>query len=491
VLAKSEVLSLKMFSSIRLRLLFSYGLLVSVVLCVVTFGVTLFILRNPAIDRQVLARLNRSAEVLLNRQDLPAAAPNRLEEIADRLDESLDARVLFFTQAGELLVDTRRGAAPPLDYLNPETLNRQQGSFRDADGGVWLYSSRSLPDGRYLVLADERPRRIRLLFSDRLFGLLGDELFPPIVRAGLIALLVAVLLAFWLSRWIAAPLQRMADAAVRMAEGERENIPLQGPNEARELASALNDMSARVEASRASQRDFVANVSHELKTPLTSIQGFAQAILDGTANTEDELQQAAEVIYAEAGRMHRMVLELLDLARLDSGIAAFERRPFALDNLLEGVVQKLMPLAGASSVDIQTEIGHLPVIVGDPDRLAQVFTNLIDNAIKHSPAGEKVTVRAQHLGDQVDVFVEDRGPGIAEGDIRRIFERFYQVDKSRRGGSERGTGLGLTIAREIVLAHNGDIQVYNNASQNLGTHGAVFVVKLPLAPTDDAAIKSK
>ena len=149
---------------------------------------------------------------------------------------------------------------------------------------------------------------------------------------------------------------------------------------------------------RKSQRDFVANVSHELKTPLTSVQGFAQAILDGTADTPESHQQAARVIYNEAGSMHRMVLDLLDLARLDAGTLELQCAPVDLPALLNNIAEKFSPQAHAAGVSIQVESAALPAVMGDGDRLAQVFSNLVDNALKHTPAGGTITLRARLAG---------------------------------------------------------------------------------------------
>jgi signal transduction histidine kinase len=151
--------------------------------------------------------------------------------------------------------------------------------------------------------------------------------------------------------------------------------------------------------------------------------------------------------------------------------------------LLHNIAAKFEPQARQLQVNLNVEIGALPGFIGDSDRLAQVFTNLVDNAIQYTPAGEAVTLRASQAGDQVEVSVTDRGPGIPPADLQRIFERFYQVDKARRGGGQRGLGLGLAIAYEIVQAHGGTITAHNNPQQ-----GSTFVVKLPVARPDDSTL---
>jgi two-component system sensor histidine kinase ResE len=236
-------------------------------------------------------------------------------------------------------------------------------------------------------------------------------------------------------------------------------------------------MVARVQASHRSQQDFIANVSHELKTPLTSIQGFAQAILDGTADTPEALRQSADVIYNEAARMHRMALDLLDLARLDAGTAGLMMSPVNMTALLQSMGEKFTPTALRKGVDLNIHLARdLPEVVGDGDRLAQVFTNLVDNALKFTPRGGKISVRAAPDRDELQISVSDTGRGISPETLPYIFERFYQADASRQGGDRHGAGLGLAIVHEIVAAHGGRISV-----RSAPDRGTAFIVHLPLA----------
>jgi two-component system sensor histidine kinase ResE len=279
-----------------------------------------------------------------------------------------------------------------------------------------------------------------------------------------------------MARWISAPLQSMVRASRGVASGEYQPIPLQGPSEVQDLAQALNDMSGKVKTSQQSQRELVANVSHELKTPLTSIQGFAQAILDGTANTPDALRQAATIISTESTRMYRLVLDLLTLARLEAGTADLHREPVDLEAVLGGVADQLTPQAHQGQVDLQAAISRLPLYTGDRDRLEQVFTNLVDNAIKYTPPGGWVRLSAHSDGSWITIGVDDTGPGMPPEVSKRIFERFYRADPSRKSGNGQSAGLGLAIAREIIQAQGGTIAVSSTPGQ--GSH---FEVKLPIA----------
>jgi len=299
-------------------------------------------------------------------------------------------------------------------------------------------------------------------------------------------LFISLILAILMTRWVASPLQRIALSARGIAGGEYHPIRPEGPDEVKSLSRTFNEMAEQVQATQQSQRDFIANVSHELKTPLTSIQGFAQAILDGTAQTDDDFNNAAEVIHTEAARMHRLVLDLLDLARLDSGTFEFERSLVNLPTLLESVVTKLTPQAVNGEVVLTLQVDPLPSLIGDGDRLAQVFTNLVENAIKHTPEEGNVRVVAIPNDEMIEISVIDTGEGIPAKDLERIFERFYQVDKSRPGGRRRGAGLGLAIAREIIQAHGGSLKAKSVTGQ-----GSVFVVKLPLARSDDTTLAER
>lgn len=239
----------------------------------------------------------------------------------------------------------------------------------------------------------------------------------------------------------------------------------------------FNDMIDRTQASQRSQREFVANVSHELKTPLTSVQGFAQALLDGTAELQDARLQAAQIIYDEAGRMHRMVLDLLDLARLNSRTADLKIESVSLPALLNAVVGKFQPQSQQAGVSVRVNAAEgTPSVPGDGDRLAQVFTNLVDNALKFTPAGGQVLLSISSKENEVIVEVSDSGRGIPEAVLPHIFDRFYQADPARGGGEKHGAGLGLAIVKEIIQAHGGRINVRSRMGQ-----GSTFEIALPLS----------
>lgn len=439
-------------------------------------GLILYLIRNPLVDRQDFAHLQRVGELLINRIRVQADVPQRVEQAVIRADEMFAVRVLIVRPDLSLLADSRRGKSQPLNPFSLRQLRLQRGYIRDGDGNVWLFVPSQLANGYYLVLSKQRAEGVALLFGQRLRDIWRDELLPPLIQVGVLALLIALILSYGMSRWITASLQRIALAAKRLAKGEFSRIEPEGPQEVKQLARVFNHMTEQVQLSQQSQRDFVANVSHELKTPLTSIQGFSQAILDGTVTNQEEMQNAAAIILSESDRMQRMVSNLLELARIDAGIINLKLQPIVLDSLLNSVINKLKPIADQAKVLIRMDRENVPNIFGDSDRLFQVFTNLVENAIKHSLPGDSVKISSRYTDSMAEIMVSDTGSGISLEEHNRVFERFYQVDKSRKGGGKHGVGLGLSITREIVLAHGGSIHVENNTPQ-----GSIFVVKLPLA----------
>ncbi len=475
-----------MFTSLRSRLLLTYTIVIGVALCVVAAVALVYFARNPAQTVQARQRLKSAADAIEQRaESLKDLSEPGLETAVARLDETFDLRVLLYQRDGELIIDSRQETEPALQLRPTQRLIRLASvitSVDDAEGDEWLHLAQSLSSEYWFVLATPRPN-VSILVALRSRA---DDIARPLQQGGLVALFVSLILAVLMARWVAGPLQRIAQAARSVASGDYRPLKPEGPDEVKSLARTFNEMAEQVHTSQQSQRDFIANVSHELRTPLTSIQGFAQAILDGTAQSPDELSSAADVIYNEAGRMHRLVLDLLDLARLDAGTVEFVRAPVDISAMLESVVAKLTPQATQAEVALTARVDSLPGVIGDGDRLAQVFTNLVDNAIKHTPAGGDVRVVAQLVDGGIEISVIDTGEGIPPEDLGRIFERFYQVDKSRPGGRRRGAGLGLAIANEIILAHGGGLSAKSRPGQ-----GSVFVVKLPLALPDDTTLAER
>jgi two-component system OmpR family sensor kinase len=468
------------------RLLASYTLVIVACLAFVGGAFAILLMRLSLPERQLYQELDALSRLVALRPVLDTllveGPPERLLPALQRVAENQQVRVILMTPDGEVLADTA-GVLAGQNLLGQarvaqRTPERIQGTYR-APGTLrrWLFVGRLVtptasPAGRWFVVARQAPR----LPMAQLFG---QNLLPPLFQAGLLGLALAVLLAWLVSRWVARPVQRTVTAARAVADGDYDQqIEPSGPAEIQELARAFNRMARQVKASQQAQQDFVANVSHDLKTPLTSIQGFSQAIVDGTAAGAEANRRAAEIIHSEAGRMRRMVDDLLLLARIDAGQIHLDWQQVDMGELLASCVARLQPTAMEGEIRLTLELppSGMPPVNGDPDRLMQLFSNLLDNALKHTPDGGQVAVAAKSGSGRVGVSVTDTGPGIPADELPRIFERFYQVDKSRTRSETEGVGLGLAIARELAVAHGGQISV----KSEIGV-GTRFSVTLPVA----------
>jgi len=309
-------------------------------------------------------------------------------------------------------------------------------------------------------------------------GEIMGDLAPRLVFSGLIGVAAALVLGFAFSQSVAAPLRGIARAARSVARGNyRQRVPATGPQEVRDLAANFNRMTEEVQRSQQTLRDFLANISHELKTPLTSIRGFSEAILDGTIDDPEGIERSAKVISDESNRVLRLVQELLDLSRIESGQVSMEQDDVDLHELFDHVSEVFALRAEDAGVALDVTVQGKAVIRGDFDRLEQVMNNLLDNALRYTPKGGMVRVGCRDLQPgTLQVTVSDSGPGIPATELPHLFERFYRGGANQGAGGRKGYGLGLAISREIVRAHGGEIWAASEEG-----HGTTFVFTLPTA----------
>jgi signal transduction histidine kinase len=245
-------------------------------------------------------------------------------------------------------------------------------------------------------------------------------------------------------------------------------------DEVGELARAFNRMAAELAETDRFRRDLVANVSHELRTPITALRAVLENIVDGVSVADED---TLKVMLTQVERLGRLVEQLLDLSKLEAGVIPLEQTQFSLLPLLQKVVEEGRVQGRAMGRTLAFELAVPPDLAmhGDPERVHQVFANLVDNAVRHSPDEGVVTIEGRARDGRVEVAVVDQGPGVPDPDAARVFERFYRADSSR-AMSDGGTGLGLAIARWIVDLHAGDIRVDGNRPQ-----GGRIVVEFPAA----------
>ncbi len=307
-----------------------------------------------------------------------------------------------------------------------------------------------------------------------------DQVNRALLLAGALAGALSILLGLGLSRGLTAPLARLTAATRHIAGGDlSQRVPETGSAEIATLGRAFNQMAADLEKAEELRRNMVADVAHELRTPLSVLQGNLRAILDGVYPLE---QAEIAALYDETRLLSRLVGDLHDLAQAEAGQLHLDLRPTDLAEVVRNTVANLAIAAEAKGVKLTTDLADgLPSVLADPDRLAQIMRNLLSNALRHTPEGGQITVSATYNGGHefngpaVRIVVADTGEGIPPDDLPRVFDRFWRAERSRsreRGGS----GLGLAIARHLVQAHGGEMGVESEMGQ-----GSRFWFTLPLA----------
>jgi signal transduction histidine kinase len=278
-----------------------------------------------------------------------------------------------------------------------------------------------------------------------------------VALAGSLALAMVQVLA----RGMVAPLREMAQASKAMARGDYgRRVTATSNDEVGDLARAFNAMASQLAEVDRMRRDLIANVSHELRTPITALRAALENIMDGVESPEpDKLRTMLE----QVERLGRLVTQLLDLSKLEAGVVPMNHDVFPLRPLLDKAVREA-ELHAPRGVHLVVDADASLQATGDAERIHQVISNLVENAVRHSPADGAVTVTAARENGRVRIEVNDEGPGIPLGEEERIFERFYRAD-SARTRSDGGTGLGLAIARWIVDMHGGEIKVVPGSSR--------------------------
>jgi two-component system, OmpR family, sensor kinase len=328
----------------------------------------------------------------------------------------------------------------------------------DIDGERQIFSARRV--GPAVVLVSRPDSLTTDDFSDYLGGLL---------LAGAIAAALAGLAAALLARRLTAPIARVGDAARSLAEGrDPGRLPPEKTVELAALSDSFNDMSEQLARSREAERAVLLSVSHELRTPLTAIRGYAEGLEDGTVDP----QTAASVVGREADRLGRLVGDLLALVKLEQGVLDIRSERVDLAEVAHEAERRLRPQATASEVAVVVEAGDGPAVAtADADRVVQVVSNLVENAIRVTPAGGRVTVSAT----PGSITVSDTGPGIPAEDLEHAFDRFHLRRRHGRGSPD-GAGLGLAIVRELTEAMGGSVAVESSPGA-----GATFTIRLPAA----------
>ncbi len=481
-----------MLGSLRARLIVSFALVVALAVFLAGAG-ALFLLRDKQ-EESARDRYGRLVEPLNDKIARLSNSGSSIDDIKEFLDDratETDVRIMLINSDELVVFDS---APEPENLLGQYVLsftggevivtaeNGSEYKWVDYNGASQLTlfaataeNAAGFPPG----LAGYEP--VIAIPQDRLTSAWLD-LVPRLALAGLIALTVSFIVSFFISRSISGPLARITQASKQMAQGNYDvHIPIRGEDEVGRLAEAFNQMATQVNTSQRTMKDLLANVSHELKTPLTSIQGFSQAMVDGVVTDPEDVKQYSRTIHEEANRMRVLVDDLLLLSQIDSGQVSMEHAHVDLSEVLERTVERFQWAIRDAEIELHVRIDVVPAVHGDGRRLEQVFSNLLQNAVRHTPRGGAITVNARTLpGGHVSVGIHNTGSVIPQEDLPRVFERFFQVDRARarKGGS---SGLGLSIVTEIVEAHGGTVRAVS--SELAGTE---FIVILPSETASDA-----
>ncbi|KJR98497.1 MAG: hypothetical protein VR68_10500 [Peptococcaceae bacterium BRH_c4a] len=293
----------------------------------------------------------------------------------------------------------------------------------------------------------------------------------------LFGIVAATLLAFVFSRKVSGPILKINNVARAMARGDySQKIPTMSGDELGVLAGSINELSEQIkekiltiEKIDSTRRGFVASISHELRTPLTIMQGYTEALMDGMARDDLQREKYLMNIYEETIRLRRLVDDLLDLRRLETGTISINMDRADLSDIIQSVSDLFSETFSQRGVSISLNIPQARLIArGDPDRLKQVVINMVDNAVRFSPNGGTVDVKGEEVSGHIRVSVRDQGPGVREEEMQLIWERFYKSDNSRTRRNS-GSGLGLAIARQIIEMHGGQVGI-----ESLPGHGSTF-----------------
>src|ERR671911_1422987 len=459
---------MNMFRSLRFRLP-AFFLAGAVLAGLISTLIALGLFQDYTEDRLVaeLRREARGLSSLYAEQAIRSQDEDRPYYVPPRQLEQASGSKLFYTGLRVQFRGTTGLKELPLDTVEWK------------DGRVHVFEF-TPPDARREYLAVAHPVRV----DGRVYGALvaakpkaelrerWTTLIERLTLAGFFGIVVAGALAWYLSRRITEPVQKLSRAADNIAGGLYEVPEINASGEIGQLAERFREMAARLQEAEELERNFLMTVSHELRTPLTAIGGHVEALREGVARDEASRNESLGVIAAEAARLERLVGDVLDLAKLDTRRFTLRREEVDMGRLLESAYSTFAEEARRRRIDYRQVIKARPVIVADGDRVLQIISNLLSNAFRWTPDGGRVELALEQENGTISVAVQDSGPGIPKDDVDRIFRPFWSRDGL-------GTGLGLAIARELATAHGGHILLDSEPGR-----GTRFQLVLPAMPVD-------
>jgi heavy metal sensor kinase len=460
--------------SVRGRLTLFYVSVLAAALIVV--GTLIYLLLARAlfvrVDENLRAGLGIAATSLSN--DLEEGQSYRDAARSTVAEQASSAQMLaIYDGSGRLISES--GRDPELDIRLPdgdalsdaepivETVLERDGDDRHR----LAFRKVSIPPAQYIVVvgADLDPMDEELAFLRRILAYMVP-----------IALALAAVGGWFLARKSLSPVVAMADRARRIGvENLSERLPVANPrDELGRLAETFNELLGRLEASLGQQRQFMADASHELRTPVTVTRTAATVALQQEHRDEADYRDALRIVEQQAARLSRVVDDMFTLARADAGSYPMRVVPMYLDEVIDEIVRASRVVAATKNVAVDAAVVPSAAFTGDEELIRRMIANLVDNAVRHTPGGSSIRVELDETDAGYAIAVKDKGPGIPAEIRERIFERFFRGDGSRRWSAHDGAGLGLALARWIARAHGGDVVLARSSPS-----GSTFVISLP------------
>ena len=452
--------------SLQFRLIVGFAAALTVALASV--GLFVSIVTDRQTERfeyeQELAQAARLSDVVsgLYDEEIGWDEPDAALQLAvEQAANVLGTRITVFDPYGNILADSHEVRLA--EYYFPEE------SYPLLHDGEVV--------GSFTASTNDFPAVDNLLPLDPEASAIGDLINRYLLWFGIAAALLGTGAVWLLARHTLAPLQSLGAAALRLGQGDlTQRAAVTGPSEVRQLAHSFNTMAAGLEEAERLRRNLTADIAHELRTPLSNISGYVEAMRDGVIPPD---AASLDTVHEQAGHLARLVDDLRLLAQADAGELHLQRTPTQVEALLRSCIEAVRPRCDAKRVQLSLRLDEpLPPVNVDPTRIAQAVGILLENAIVHTPEGGGIATYASIAGDVVEMAVVDTGAGIAAADLPHLFDRFYRADPSRSRNTG-GAGLGLTIARRLVEAHGGSIGVDSTVGQ-----GSRFTISLPVSPPE-------
>jgi signal transduction histidine kinase len=373
-----------------------------------------------------------------------------VQKLIEKIKKTYNSQIVLANEEGTIVGDTSGGMT---GSISEEELSLKIATLGEAKD----------PTG-FLFLRDRKRSQLEKIFL--------SSVNRSITVAAVLSILAAVILTAIYSRRTLKPIQELTSAAEKISRGELDQeVRVKSRDEVGKLASAFNSMAEDLKEQERLRKNMVSDVAHELRSPLTKTHGYLEAIKEGRMEAKPRV---IDSLYKNSELLKKLVDDLHDLARAEAGKLDLEKQPILLRDIVKRAIESVRVKLEEKGIDLKVDSGEDALLDVDPDRVHQVFQNLIDNAVIHVEEGGHIRITTELEDGYVRVSVSDDGEGIPEKDLPHIFNRFYRVDSSR-SRSSGGTGLGLTIAKELVEAHGGEIEVSSERGQ-----GATFSFTLPL-----------